>query len=173
MLLRTGPSAFLAESIEDAKPGRALDVAMGQGRNALHLAKTGWEVTGFDISSEGLAAARAAGRRAGVKIKTVLQGWEDFDFGTEKWDLIVMIYAWVPIDDPSLVKRIVAGMCPSGLLVFEHHLGASSVPGSPKPNQLLWLFGNDLRILRYDAIGHESDLPSQSGARVARLLARR
>jgi SAM-dependent methyltransferase len=60
------PNAFLVESTKDVKPGRALDVAMGQGRNALYLAKAGWEVTGFDISSKGLAAARAAAERAGV-----------------------------------------------------------------------------------------------------------
>jgi SAM-dependent methyltransferase len=173
MLTRTGPSAFLVKSIENVTPGRALDVAMGRGRNALHLAKIGWDVTGFDISAEGLAVARAAARCAGVKLRTVLQGWEDFDFGTGKWDLIVMIYAWVPINDFSLMKRIVAGMCPSGLLVFEHHLGASSVPGSPMPNQLPWLFGNDLRILRCDAVEHNSDLRSQRPSRVAHLLAQR
>ncbi len=63
------PDAFLVESTKDVKPGRALDVAMGQGRNALYLAKAGWEVTGFDISSNGLSAARAAAGLAGVKIQ--------------------------------------------------------------------------------------------------------
>lgn len=146
---------------------------MGQGRNALYLAKTGWEVTGFDISSKGLAAARAAAEREGVKIQTALQGWQDFDFGTEKWDLIVMSYAWVPIDDPAFVKRLLAGLRPAGLLVFEHYLVNKSggVPGAPKPNELLRLFGNDLRILRYEDIETVSDWANQSKARVARLLA--
>lgn len=173
MPFRTEPNAFLVESTKDVKPGRALDVPMGQGRNAIYLAKTGWEVTGFDISSKGLAAARAAAELAGVKIQTVLQGWQDFDFGTEKWDLIVMSYAWVPIDDPAFVKRLLAGLRPAGLLVFEHYLTNKSgvVPGGPKPNELFRSFGNDLRILRYEDIETVSDWQNQSTARVARLLA--
>jgi SAM-dependent methyltransferase len=167
------PDAFLVESTKDVKPGRALDVAMGQGRNALYLAKAGWEVTGFDISSKGLSAARAAAELAGVKIQTVLQGWQDFDFGTEKWDLIVLSYAWVPIDDPAFVKRLLAGLRPAGLLVFEHFMADKSgdVPGGPKPNELLRLFGNDLRILRYEDIETASIWSTRSKARVARLLA--
>jgi SAM-dependent methyltransferase len=170
---RTEPNAFLVESTKDVEPGRALDVAMGQGRNALYLAKTGWEVTGFDISSKGLAVARAAAERAGVKIQAVLQGWQDFDFGTEKWDLIVMSYAWVPIDDPVFVKRLLAGLRSNGLLVFEHYLAEApgAEPGEPKPNQLLKLFGNDLRILHYEDLETASDWGGRRRARIARLLA--
>ncbi|MBZ5586548.1 MAG: methyltransferase domain-containing protein [Acidobacteriia bacterium] len=174
MPFRTEPNAFLVASTKDVKPGRALDVAMGQGRNSIYLAKTGWEVTGFDISSKGLAAARAAAELAGVKIQTVLQGWQDFDFGAEKWDLIVMSYAWVPIDDRAFVNRLLTGLRPAGLLVFEHYLDESGeVPGGPKPNELLRLFGSDLRILRYEDIETVSDWKNQSKARVARLLARK
>ena len=50
---------------------RALDVGMGQGRNALALARLGWEVTGFDVSAVGLAQARAAATAQGVTINAV------------------------------------------------------------------------------------------------------
>ncbi len=167
------PDPFLVECTKDVKPGRALDVAMGQGRNALYLAKAGWEVTGFDVSSKGLAAARASAERAGVKIQTVFQGWQDFDFGTGKWDLIVMSYAWVPINDPAFVKRLVAGLRPAGLLVFEHFLvdKAGGVPGSPTQNELFKIFSSDLRIRRYDDIEAASAWSTRSKVRVARLLA--
>ena len=167
------PDAFLVESTKDVKPGRALDVAMGQGRNALYLAKAGWEVTGFDVSSKGLAAARASAERAGVKIQTVFQGWQDFDFGTGKWDLIVMSYAWVPTNDPAFVKRLVAGLRPDGLLVFEHFLVNKSggVPGGPTQNELFKIFSSDLRIRRYDDIEAASAWSTRSKVRVARLLA--
>ena len=51
---------FLAETIKGRKPGRALDIGMGEGRNALFLATQGWEVTGFDISDVGVQLAREA-----------------------------------------------------------------------------------------------------------------
>src|SRR5258708_5913914 len=48
------PNEFLVEMVRARKPGFALDVAMGQGRNALYLASKGWRVTGIDISDEAL-----------------------------------------------------------------------------------------------------------------------
>src|SRR5262245_43630304 len=44
------PNAFLVRIMSDRRPGTALDVGMGQGRNAIWLAERGWNVTGFDIS---------------------------------------------------------------------------------------------------------------------------
>lgn len=53
---KTAPNAFLVEAMKDIKPGgRALDVGAGMGRNGLHLAKLGWDVTGIDLSAQGLA----------------------------------------------------------------------------------------------------------------------
>src|SRR5262249_13648465 len=64
------PNAFLVEAVKQSKPGTALDVGMGQGRNALYLAKQGWEVTGVDISAVALAQAQEEARRQGVKLTT-------------------------------------------------------------------------------------------------------
>jgi ubiquinone/menaquinone biosynthesis C-methylase UbiE len=48
------PNQLLSETIEGIQPGSALDVAMGEGRNAIFLAQKGWKVTGFDIANEAL-----------------------------------------------------------------------------------------------------------------------
>ena len=58
---------------------------MGQGRNAVYLASKGWDVTGFDFSDEGVAAARRAAAKAGVALQAVVQRHEDFDFGRDRW----------------------------------------------------------------------------------------
>jgi hypothetical protein len=42
------PNSFLTEVVQGLKPGTALDYGMGSGRNALYLAKLGWQVSGFD-----------------------------------------------------------------------------------------------------------------------------
>ena len=78
--LTTEPNAFLVEMVRDLKPGRVLDVAMGQGRNPICLAKIGWDVTGFDASSEGLAIAQKGAGQAGVELTMANQGWADFGF---------------------------------------------------------------------------------------------
>jgi hypothetical protein len=97
------PNAFLVEAVRDVPPGTALDVAMGQGRNALFLAREGWQVTGFDIAEEGLKIARTEAQRQGVRIDAVSQGYEEFDFGRERWDLVVLSYAWVPLVEDAFV----------------------------------------------------------------------
>jgi SAM-dependent methyltransferase len=50
----TAPNAFLSEVVKTLKPGRALEIGMGQGRNSVYLATLGWDVTGFDISETGM-----------------------------------------------------------------------------------------------------------------------
>jgi methylase of polypeptide subunit release factors len=58
----TEPSLLLRESSKGWRPGRAVDLGMGQGRNAIYLSRQGWRVTEFDVSSEAVATARTNAR---------------------------------------------------------------------------------------------------------------
>tara|TARA_R110002096_G_scaffold77896_1_gene183113 strand:+ start:8556 stop:9275 length:720 start_codon:yes stop_codon:yes gene_type:complete len=60
------PTSFLVDSIKNAVPGRALVLAMGQGRNALYLATQGWQVTGVDLSDIGIAKAQRGNQTQSV-----------------------------------------------------------------------------------------------------------
>ncbi len=115
----TEPSAFLAAMIKRMKPGRALDVAMGQGRNAVFLATQGWDVTGYDIAEEGLKVAQENARKAGVRLNAVNAGWDDFDHGQAQWDLITFIYTDAPVMDPKFIARIQAALKPGGYVLFD------------------------------------------------------
>src|SRR5512136_910140 len=116
------PSEFLIASLKGLKPGAALDVGTGQGRNAVWLATQGWDVTGIDISGVGLTAAMANAAKAGVTIRTVKTAYADYDFGTAKWDLIAMFFAWAPVADPGFMGKIERALRPGGLVVFEHFI---------------------------------------------------
>jgi len=145
------PNAFLVEMVKGRKPGAALDVGMGQGRNALYLARLGWKVTGFDPAERAVAAARAAATRLGVPLEAVVADDESFDWGTGRWDLIVMSYVGVRND----VERVVRALRPGGLVVIEafHRdiTRTQSVGGAVvfDTNELLALFGK-LRVRRYE-----------------------
>ena len=80
----------------------------------------GWEATGFDPAEEGLKVAQAAAAKAGVAIKTVKAKYEEFDFGRERWDLIVFCYAFAPLSDAGLVRRVHASLKPGGMVLIEH-----------------------------------------------------
>lgn len=140
------PNRLLIEAVADRKPGTALDIAMGQGRNALYLARLGWDVTGFDTSQAGLDRAQAAARAAGLKIRTVLASDEEFEFGIARWDLIALIY---PIEKRS-VHRIRQALKPGGVVVVEcGHKEDSNAPFEYGVNELLEIFAG-FRILKYE-----------------------
>jgi 2-polyprenyl-3-methyl-5-hydroxy-6-metoxy-1,4-benzoquinol methylase len=170
------PSVFMMEATKGLKPGKALDVGAGQGRNAVWLAQQGWDVTGIDISGVGLAAATENARKSGTSIKTVKTTYQDFDFGTEQWDLIVMILSWAPMSDPSFAARLKASLRPGGVVVFEHVLetGKQSFPPIVHgllPNALLTYF-KDFYIQKYE----EGTWPGDWGgppAELVRMIARR
>jgi 2-polyprenyl-3-methyl-5-hydroxy-6-metoxy-1,4-benzoquinol methylase len=113
------PSTVLVEAIEGVKPGRALDVAMGQGRNALFLAQRGWAVTGFDISNEGLNVARANAKKAGVTLTAQSSSIDDFSYGEERWDLIALIYVPNVAHEGAAMTKLARALKPGGLLVIE------------------------------------------------------
>jgi 2-polyprenyl-3-methyl-5-hydroxy-6-metoxy-1,4-benzoquinol methylase len=148
------PSVFMVESTKGIEPGKALDVGAGQGRNAVWLAQQGWDVTGIDISGVGLVVAEANAEKAGKHITTVKTTYQNFDFGTEQWDLIVMILSWAPVSDPAFVARLHASLRPDGTVVFEHVLETEKqsfpayVHGLP-PNALLDHF-KDFHIQKYE-----------------------
>ena len=113
------PSTLLVEAVEGVKPGRALDVAMGQGRNALFLAQRGWTVTGFDISNEGLNVARGNAKKAGVPLSAQRSSIDDFDYGESQWDLIALIYVPNGAHEGAAMTRLARALKPGGLLVIE------------------------------------------------------
>lgn len=111
----TKPNEFLVEMVKDRKKGTALDVGMGQGRNAIWLAQQGWDVTGFDPAEKAVALAEQLAAKAGMRIKTEIKGTEDFDFGERRWDLIVLSY----VGGRDNVDRVERALKPGGIVVLE------------------------------------------------------
>lgn len=169
------PNATLMAAIESRSPGRALDVGMGQGRNAIGLASHGWQVTGFDVSAEGLAVAKAQAARAGVNITALQQSSENFDFGVNQWDLIAMIYVPNGVEDPAYVNRLLQSLRPGGLVVIESFASDKHAPSRRPvdidPGDLLKAFG-DFRILRFEDTDGVTDWDPQTTTLV-RLVAQK
>jgi 2-polyprenyl-3-methyl-5-hydroxy-6-metoxy-1,4-benzoquinol methylase len=119
--LQKGPSALLVTAIESRKPGKALDIGMGQGRNAVFLAEKGFEVTGVDVSDVAVEQAKTNASARGVKLNGVISDVDKFDFGSEQWDVITSFYmhAWHRRSQTDVPKRIYDALKPGGLLVIE------------------------------------------------------
>jgi SAM-dependent methyltransferase len=148
------PSKFLTEIVAGRKPGAALDVGMGQGRNALYLASQGWNVTGIDISDEGLRQAREAAAKRHLSVETINTDVAAWDFGVEKWDLVALIYSGC---DEKMVARLRSSLKKGGLVVVD---GFHKDPGPGlgfETGQLSALFRDGFTVLRDDVVEDVSD----------------
>ena len=146
------PSPFLVDHIGLLPKGRVLDVAAGRGRNAVYLARQGFEVEGVDISREALDAARLLAETSGVSLVLRLMDLEkNVLLPEEAYDVVVCFnYLHRPLI-PQLKKTLRSG----GMMVYETYIVDQARFGKPKNpehllkhNELLTLF-RDFRCLRY------------------------
>ncbi len=131
------PSGFVKKIAATRKPGRALDIAMGQGRNSIWLAKNGWTVSGYDLSEEALRQAAALAREARVSLDIRRSTHEEFDLGREQWDLIVMCYAFTNLSDEAYMQRVYDSLKAGGLLVIDGFGGAPPTQVNPVLKHLM------------------------------------
>ena len=170
-MFNTAPNTFLVEMIKGLKPGRALDVGMGQGRNTIYRAQQGWDSVGFDPADRAVAAAQEQASKLGVKITTHVARAEEFDWGDAKWDLIVLSY----VGGREYVGNVSRALRPGGMMILEgFHRDATKarpIGGAVvfDTNELLQLFGG-LRIVRYEDTNAIGDFGLEN-TRVVRLAA--
>lgn len=149
------PNTLMVEAVRNVSAGRALDVNMGEGRNAVYLAQQGWDVTGVDLADQALAFAQQRTQQLHLHLTTIAQDVRTFDWGTSQWDLIVLCYA----DEETHVAQVQAALKPGGILVFENfHADINQVRGN-KPGQEIGFATDELKrcyaaagftILRYE-----------------------
>ncbi len=146
------PSQFLVENIDLLPKGRVLDVAMGNGRNALYLAQMGFQVAGIDISNEAISLALENAKEYGIDLEVMAGDLEgDYQIDKEAYDVIICFNYL----HRSLMPQIKAGIRPGGMIVYETYLVDQPKFGKPrnpdyllKYNELLDIF-RDFRCLRY------------------------
>lgn len=144
------------ESIRGRKPGRALDLGMGEGRNTIYLAQQGWQATGVDLSDVAVAQAKARAGQLHVNLVAIVDDLDRYDFGKAQWDLITLFYvhAWYHGAKPASPGRLMAALKPGGLLVMEGFAGSEAFMF--QPNELLRDFA-ELRVLRYEDVKDQAD----------------
>jgi SAM-dependent methyltransferase len=160
------PNQLLIDTVAKGKPGAALDVGMGQGRNALYLASRGWRVTGVDLSDEGVRAAREAAVAKHLKLDAVNADVETYDLGVAKWDLVTLIYA--PHDRP-LLERVKKSMKAGALLVYDSFADEDD---SFAAGKLAALFKDGFDVLRDEVVETTPDW-KRDRAKVEHFVARK
>jgi len=157
-------------------PSKALDIGMGQGRNSLFLAAMGWQVTGFDISPVAVKQARAEAEKRGYKIDARVADVDKFDYGKQRWDLVVGMYMHEYLARNA--AKVVDSLKPGGILVVEgihRDVNKNNLQGERyghRTNELPKVFGR-LRVLHYEDVTAPADWERSGGKPVpiVRLLA--
>lgn len=128
------PNQFVRARLADAEPGRAVDLACGNGRNAVWLARRGWRVEGVDISTVAIEQARGRSDAAGVEV-----GWEVGDALAWKpaapLDLALVVYLHVPLPElTALLARAATWLAPGGRLLYVGHSRTNLTRGVGGPS---------------------------------------
>jgi len=144
---------FLRKHIALLPKGKALDLAAGEGRNAIFLAQHGFEVDAVDISEIGLTKTQELAGKREVRVHTILADLDTYQIKRGEYDLITNFYFL----NRNIIPRIKRGLKKGGLVIFEtylleHRRLHTSGPKNPKyflkANEPLQLF-KGFRILVY------------------------
>ncbi len=147
------PAGIVVENVDILPVGRALDIAMGEGRNAVFLAKKGFVVDGVDLSEVAIRKAKRLARESKVEISTVNADLNTYQIKPETYEVILNIQYL----QRSLIPQIKRGLKRGGVVVFENQtVDQLKLPGSSgirrdyllNPGELKELF-KEFKILHY------------------------
>jgi rhodanese-related sulfurtransferase len=147
------PTPWLVDNFNALPKGLALDIAMGNGRNAIYLATRGFDVDGVDVDPDVVAQARATARRFHAPIRAVIGNVEDgtYIIPIEAYDAIVVFNF---LHRP-LFRDIKDGLKPGGVVIYQTYLEEQIKFGKPqnpahllKPGELAQVF-SEFEILRH------------------------
>ena len=149
-LYGTEPNDFLRAEVGRIPKGRVLCLAEGEGRNAVFLAKLGYEVTGVDFSDAGLRKAEALAKNHGVELQLIEADLATFELGTDRWEGIVSMWAHTPL----AVRQRVHAAVPHALVA-----GGAFVLEAYRPEQIAFGTGGPKDVTMLPTVaGLQSEL---------------
>ncbi len=156
------PNQFVEQELSDLAPGRALDLAAGEGRNALWLAERGWQVTAVDFSQVGLDKGRAIQARheraTELRVDWVCADALTFDPAPVEFDLALLAYLQLPAEQRrTAVRRAFTSLAVGGtfFLVAHDSTNLGEGTGGPQDPSVLYTAAEvlgDLDGERFDVV---------------------
>ena len=175
------PNRFVEAELANLPPGRAVDLAAGEGRNALWLAARGWHVTAVDFSAAGLQKGQALQRRhgGGLRVDWVHADVLRYDPADGAFDLALLAYLQLPGDERRTAVRRAFGMLRDGgtLFVVAHDsTNLTEGTGGPQDPEVLYtaedvladLDGERFDVVRAERVSREVGPPDDAPAEPVR-----
>jgi SAM-dependent methyltransferase len=145
----TEPNQFFKRAIDRMNPGKLIMPGEGEGRNAVHAAKKGWDVFAFDYSEEAKRKALALASESEVNIRYEVSYAEDILIPENEYDAAALIFVHLQKEHfEPLLQKVIRSLKTGGILILELYsekqLGRKS--GGPKSKDLLFNY-DELRSL--------------------------
>lgn len=118
------PNRFVAEALAGPAPagGRAVDVAAGEGRNAIWLAEQGWQATALDYAEVALAKAAELAAERGVALRTEVADATAWEPAPGSYELVLIAYLQLPVEQYRMVlERAARAVAAGGRLFIVGH----------------------------------------------------
>jgi SAM-dependent methyltransferase len=136
------PNRWVEQEVSGLPAGAALDLACGEGRNAIWLARRGWQVVALDFSAVAIEKARTLEER---ELQRPGVAWTVADATTfvaaEKVDLALLCYLQLPAAERRLaVRHAAAALAPGGVLLVIGHDSRNLTDGTGGPQDPAVLF---------------------------------
>ena len=148
------PNALVVEEIAEAQPGRALELAAGEGRHALWLASRGWQVIAVDFSEVALRAAQARARTNGHHLHLVAADVHTFPLPRARFDLVLATFFHPrPSERPALYTRLAEALAPGGTLLLVSYDKANLAEGNKGPQDPDFLMDPPVLAAELKALG--------------------
>lgn len=138
------PNRFVAEHLAGLSPGRALDLACGEGRNALWLARQGWRVTAVDFSEVALDKGRERAAKDGLELDWLAADLTAYLPEPGGFDLVLIAYLHLSAHDMrTVLGRAAAALAPGGTLFVVGHDATNPAEGVGGPQDPSVLYTPD------------------------------
>lgn len=175
LMWSAGPNLFVEQLCRDLTPGRSIDLAAGEGRNAIWLAEQGWDSTAVDYSDVAIDKARQIAAKRGVTITTEAADLTEYEPTPGGYDLVVVAYLQL-LDEQltPILDRAAAAVAPGGTFVLVCHdrdnlergYGGPQHPDVlTTPAQVVAAIGDRLTVERAEVA--ERHVQTDDGERVA------
>lgn len=175
LMWSAGPNVFVEQLCGDLPPGRVIDLAAGEGRNAIWLAERGWEATAVDHSDVAIDRAREIAARRGLTLTTEVADLTVYEPEPAGYDLVLIAYLQLPDEQLTpILRRAAAAVAPGGtfLLVCHDRRNREEGHGGPQdpavlttPDQVVDALGDGFAVARAEVAERRVQTPE--GERVA------
>ena len=175
LMWSAGPNLFVEQLCRDLTPGRSIDLAAGEGRNAIWLAEQGWDSTAVDYSDVAIDKARQIAAKRGVTITAEVADLTEYEPSPGAYDLVVIAYLQIADEQLTpILGRAAAAVAPGGTFVLVCHdrdnlergYGGPQHPDVlTTPDQVVAAIGDRLTIDRAEVA--ERQVQTDDGERVA------